>query len=61
MKGLECPFCGRAWVQNDISYTKESPEGPFVYETAISYIECPCGAVYAPQRLRVNQCQKDGN
>jgi len=56
MRVLDCPFCGHRYVDSGkLSYVRDN----VVFETAISYIECPCGAVYCPERLRVNHGEVD--
>jgi len=55
MRALACPFCGRRWNDPNTTVIK----GDVLFESAVSYIECPCGAVYCPERLRVNHGEVD--
>jgi len=55
MRALECPFCGAIWTDSNATVIK----GDVLFESSVSYIECPCGAVYCPERLRVNHGEVD--
>ena len=54
-----CPFCGYKYVRSDTTHVVNTRYGKIYFETDIAYIECPCGATYCPERLRVNHARSD--